>query len=341
MTELAADETAALLEHRIIAHFELARLRHQRGDRERAFDHWEQGHGLLARTQPFSREARQFVTASIEAFNSWRLAEGPRADDHDPAPVFIVGLPRSGTTLVEQILSAIPQIHAAGERPAIYETLARLGPAPLTADVGAQGRGPRRERLDRNRAGATCGNCMPWRRRRDTSPTRCREMRCISVSSPPSCLAPGSSIACAIRAMSGFRSSSSGFSDTIPMPTDLADLGWYIGRHLRVMDHWQAVLPVPLAVVRLADWVEDFAGTLRRLLAFLDLAYEPACERFYLQDRKVRTASQDQVRRPVNGRGLDRWRDYAHRLRPLIDELKSAGALGQEAPPPPRGRAEP
>ena len=100
------------------------------------------------------------------------------------------------------------------------------------------------------------------------------------------------------------------------------------------MAHWRAALPNPVLTVKLADWVTDFAGTLARVLAHLGLPPDPACERFYEADSRVRTVSRAQVRQPVNARGLGRWRTYAARLAPLIAELEQAGALeGWDHPP--------
>jgi hypothetical protein len=110
-----------------------------------------------------------------------------------------------------------------------------------------------------------------------------------------------------------------------PSAHDLADLGWYIAQHERLMAHWRAVLPNPMMTVRLEDWVGDFSGTVRRVLDFLDLPYDPACEHFYEQDSRVRTVSRSQVRQPVNARGLGRWRPYERHLQPLIVELAAAG----------------
>jgi hypothetical protein len=107
---------------------------------------------------------------------------------------------------------------------------------------------------------------------------------------------------------------------------DLADLGWYIGQQRRLMAHWRAALPNPVFTVRLRDWVEDFPGTLRRLLEFLDLPYDPACENFHQSERRVRTASRAQVREKINARGLGRWRGFETQLAPLIAELETAGA---------------
>src|SRR6202034_4170165 len=103
---------------------------------------------------------------------------------------------------------------------------------------------------------------------------------------------------------------------------DLGDLGWYIAEHERLGAHWREALPNPLLTLALKDWVEDFAGTLRRALAFLDLLYDPLCERFYESDARVRTVSRAQVKEPINARGIGRWRGYAAHLRPLIAALQ-------------------
>jgi hypothetical protein len=93
------------------------------------------------------------------------------------------------------------------------------------------------------------------------------------------------------------------------------------------MAHWRSVLPNSILTVRLRDWVEDFDATLRRVLDFLDLPYDAACERFHEVDRPVRTVSRAQVREKVNARGLGRWRGYADLLQPLIAQLEASNVL--------------
>ena len=121
---------------------------------------------------------------------------------------------------------------------------------------------------------------------------------------------------------------------------DLGDLGWYIGQHDRLMAHWKSVLPNPILTVRLYDWVADFDGTLKRVLAHLDLPPDANCSRFYEFESRVRTVSRAQVRQPINARGLGRWTAYASELAPLIAELQLAGSLSRwEAQDKSRGRA--
>ena len=79
------------------------------------------------------------------------------------------------------------------------------------------------------------------------------------------------------------------------------------------MRHWENALPIPMISIALTDWVRDFDATLARLLDFLDLPPDPACQRFYEFDRRVGTASRDQVRRPINAAGIGRWQDYEAR----------------------------
>jgi len=112
---LSAMGPRAVPEHRIMGHYDLAKFWSSNGDLDAAFANWQAGHTLLRPTQPFSREEhRAFADASIALLDSARLSAGARAANADPAPVFIVGMPRSGTTLCEQILAAHAQVHGAG-----------------------------------------------------------------------------------------------------------------------------------------------------------------------------------------------------------------------------------
>lgn len=118
----------AVLENRIMTHYGLAKFWSRMGEDARAFALWCGGHALLKTLQPFSREAtRAHNDAAIANFTPERYARGPRPGNAEPAPVFIVGMPRSGTTLAEQIIGAHPRAHAAGERSALGRLAWRLG----------------------------------------------------------------------------------------------------------------------------------------------------------------------------------------------------------------------
>ncbi len=288
---------------------------------------WRQGHAELRRFQPFSRGQYQaFVDESIKAFSAERLREGPRASNTDPAPVFIVGMPRSGTTLAEQILGAHAQVHGAGERNALGDAVYALGGGVDTAEAARRTAALDTPALDRAAQSylATLHGLAPDATRVvDKMPGNFRHLGLGAL------MLPGARVIHCARdprdiglSIFTFR-----FHGHHSYAHDLGDLGWYIGQHDRLMAHWKAVLPNAITMVRLGDWVKDFDGTLRRVLTFLDLPYDPACERFYESRSRVRTVSRAQVRQPVNARGLGRWRPYAEDLGPLLAELDAAGSL--------------
>jgi Tfp pilus assembly protein PilF len=317
----------AVPEHRIMAHYDLAKFWSGQNAPARAFPRWAAGHALLKRSQPFSRDAhRAFIDANIATFDANRFAAGPRAHNSDPAPVFIVGMPRSGTTLCEQILAAHAQVHGAGERSALADAFSALGGGRDSAEAvhrigsldAAALDGAAAQYLASLHALAPGKTCIV-----DKLPGNFNYLGLVGL------MLPGAKIIHCMRdprdiglSIFTFR-----FHGVHGYAHDLADLGWYIGEHNRLMTHWKAELPNPILTVRLADWVEDFEGTLDVVLAHLDLPPDPNCTRFYEGASRVRTVSRAQVRQPVNSRGLGRWRAYAGELAPLIAELEGAGSL--------------
>jgi tetratricopeptide (TPR) repeat protein len=325
--ETAIDSRTALLpEHRIMAHYDLAKFWSGQGVADRAFRHWRDGHRQLGRMQPFSRlTTKAFFDAQIAAFSRARLRLRPRAKNRDAAPVFIVGMPRSGTTLAEQIIAAHPQAFGAGERPALGRAYAALGGTEGASRIAA---------IDRKTLDAAAEAYLaelhalaPQADRIvDKMPGNFNYLGLAAL------MLPGARIIHCARdprdiGLSIFTFRFYGYH---PYAHDLADLGWYIGEYNRLMAHWYTALANPILTVQLTDWVNDFTGTLRRVLDFLGLPYDADCERFYEQDSRVRTVSRSQVRQPVNARGIGRWRPYEKELQPLIAELKQADALPKD-----------
>jgi tetratricopeptide (TPR) repeat protein len=317
----------AVPEHRIMARYDLAKFWSGRGDYAAAFAHWQEAHRLLRLSQPFSREEfAGFIDATMAAFDIARFAQGPRAENHDAAPVFIVGMPRSGTSFCEQILAAHGDVYGVGERTALGAAFARLG----GNDVNAAARIAALDATALDEAAQTylaeLHALAPTKTRIvDKMPGNELYLGLVAL------MLPGAKIIHCVRdprdiglSIWTFR-----FYGEHPYAHDLADLGWTIAQRARLMDHWRVVLPNPILTLALHDWVRDFDGTLARVLAHLDLPHDPACARFYEIDRDVRTVSRAQVRQPINARGLGRWRAYAAELAPLIAELETAGMLMQ------------
>jgi tetratricopeptide (TPR) repeat protein len=325
MGEALAKDAAFLPEHRLMAHFDLARFWSGQRDPDAAFAHWSAGHRLLGGFQPFSRDRhRAFVDASIAKLDRLRLADGARANNGDPTPVFIVGMPRTGTTLAEQIIAAHPQAIGAGERSVMSQAITALGGE--TPETIARIAGLDQATLDGNaeRYLEDLHALAPDKARIvDKMPGNFLYLGLVAL------LLPGARIIHCVRdprdvGLSIFTFRFYGYH---PYAHDLGDLGWYIAEHDRLMAHWRNALPNPVLTLPLQDWIADFDATLNRVLEFLDLPYDPACARFYQQGTRVRTVSRAQVRQPINARGLGRWRTYARQLQPLIAELERAGAL--------------
>jgi tetratricopeptide (TPR) repeat protein len=314
-------------EHAVMARFDLAKFWSGQGAPSRAFAQWTEGHKLLGRFQPFSREAHlAFVDASIEAFSAARLKDGPRAANRDPLPVFVVGIPRSGTTLVEQILAAHRDVHGAGERTALSQAFGALGGG---ADSSASAR--RLAGLDGESLDRAAASYLAELRALDAGATRVVDKmpgNFLYLGLVGLMLPAAKIIHCARDPRDiGLSIFTFRFHGAHGYAHDLGDLGWYIGQHDRLMAHWKAALPNPILTVRLSDWVSDFEGALGCVLAHLELPPDENCARFYESESRVRTVSRAQVRQPVNARGLGRWRSYATELEPLIAELERAGSL--------------
>ena len=325
MEQAVATTDGLIPEHRIMAHYDLAHFWSRQKDPERTLANWSAGHRQLGRFQPFSRDAyRAFFDATIQSFDRKRLHDGPRAQNRDPAPVFIVGMPRSGTTLAHQIIDAHPQALGAGERTALHQAFNAFGgdnpegvariAALDTPSLDAQAE---RYLTDLHALAPDKARIV------DKMPGNFNFLGLAALTLPGAriihCVRDPRDIGLSIFT---FR-----FYGHHPYAHDLGNLGWYIAQHERLMAHWREALPNPILTLALKDWVEDFDGTLRRVLDFIELPYDPACERFYESESRVMTVSRAQVKQPVNARGLGRWRRYATQLKPLIDSLSENGVV--------------
>jgi len=236
--------------------------------------------------------------------------------------VFIVGMPRSGTTLIEQIVSAHAQAHGAGERSALGRAFLALGGGEGVEAL------QRIAALDQKTLDAAARSYLAEMKALAPGKTRIIDkmpgnFNYLGLVGLVGLMLPGAKIIHCRRdprdvglSIFTFR-----FHGAHGYAHDLGDLGWYIGQHDRLMAHWKQALPNPILDVWLADWVRDFDGTLSRVLNHVDLPPDANCARFHDSNSHVRTVSRAQVRQPVNARGLGRWKSYERELAPLIAEL--------------------
>jgi predicted Zn-dependent protease len=299
-------------------HFALGRALEQRENYDGSFAHYAAGNRARRRVATFDAAAFEDKSRRvIESFGAAFLAAHAGGGCPDAGPIFIVGLPRSGSTLVEQILASHPAVQgtmelpnlvtivreldsAAGVRDRYPESVAPLGAGEIAA-LGARYIAETREL----RAGRE--------RFIDKMPNNFSHVGLLQL------ILPNATIVDVRRhpmdaCFSAFKQY---FAQGQSFAFDLEDLGRYYRTYLRLMDHWDRVLPGKVLCIAYEDLIADTEGQVRRLLAHCQLPFDSACLRFYETRRAVRTASSEQVRQPIYDSSVGYWRRYAAHLEPL------------------------
>ncbi len=292
-----------------------------RGDYGKAFEFFDRA-SMLRREQEFYDrvENEERTDLAIEAFSREFLDGNAGNGCPDPAPIFIVGLPRSGSTLLEQILSSHSQVDGTHE-------LADLGRVVRSRPVLV-------DPPPRNPA-----SIVPL----DPQNFQHNGANFVHVGLLHLIL-PNAKIVNARRHPldSCFGSYKQLFAAGQPFTYDLVELGEYYLQYRRLMDHWHEVLPGKVLDVHYEEVVTDLEGQVRRILDHCALQFEAPCLRFHETERSVKSASSEQVRRPIYSSSVNLWRRYEQHLDPLIETLEPLLAGLPEADRPARlgGRAE-
>ena len=305
-------------------HLAAGRLYDGMQDYDRAFDHFQRGNQLKA--GGFDPDAHHAsISQLINCFDRETLSRLPRAQLKSEIPVFIVGMPRSGTTLVEQILSSHPDIFGAGELLRIGEITGRL-PAAIGAAAGYPEcisaltpqavENAAQEYLEYLHS-VSGGYVL---RVTDKLPGNFMHLGLIEL------LFPGARIVHCVRdpldtCISCYSQNFSGHEYT----HNLSHLGIFYREYQRIMQHWGSVLSVPLLEVQYESLIEDPEQGSRRLIEFCGLPWDERCLRFYENKRTVLTASHDQVRSPIYKTSAERWRNYERYIAPLRRALAPTG----------------
>lgn len=296
------------------------------GQFERSFGQYQQANAMRGTLVPYDpRTTRELVLSHEEALSATFFTErdggGHPADD----PIFIVGMPRSGSTLVEQMLACHPMVEGTGELFELQDIAATLsgnGTAgePLP-DAMAKLTPGELEALGRRYLDATRRHRRSDRRHfTDKMPANWRFVALIRLILPNAKIVDvrRDPVPCCLSAFSTC------FNRGTSFPANLCDLARYHDDYIRMMDRIDATLPGYVHRLRYERLVEDPETEIRRLLHQLGLDFDPSCLRFHESRRPVHTPSAQQVRLPINRLGLDRWRNYEPWLLPLIEGLASA-----------------
>lgn len=302
-------------------HFSLCRIYDRMEDYASAFRHAEAANGLRPPRYDAAAQ-RRLVDAMIRSFHPGFQERLPAAVNRSPLPVFIVGMPRSGTSLVEQIVASHPGVFGAGELPDIFRLvnqLPRQVPDAPPYPFGME-RMPRRvlDAMAQFYLGKIRGFSRSAKRITDKMPHNFLHLGLIRL------LFPGARILHCVRDPldTGLSIYFQNFSGGLSYAFDLGSIGRYYNEYVRLMAHWKRVLDIPLLEVSYEALVEDQETVSRRMIDFLGLAWDDRCLEFYNTRRAVGTASFSQVRSPVYRGSLKRWRHYADFLAPLRATLR-------------------
>lgn len=332
LLENALDDPSVSLHNKIQMNFLLGKLYDRKGDYDHAFSRFKAGNELTPRR--FDRTVhRESVVAIIAAFSPERIADYPRSSNASRKPVFIVGMPRSGTSLVEQILSAHPDLHGAGELthiPNIASSLKKITRSEKDFP----------DNLDRLTTGILDQLAVSYLRQvepyardalriTDKLPSNFRLLGLIEL------LFPNARVIHCTRdprdtCLSCYFQQ---FKRGQYFASNLSDTAHYYNAYLDLMRHWKSVLGLPIFVVNYEEMVANQEEVSRNLLEFIGLDWHPDCLDFHQSGRQVITASYDQVRRPLYTSSAGRWKNY----RTHLDEMLSILDIdnGQGNPPGP------
>jgi tetratricopeptide (TPR) repeat protein len=308
---LARDIDRLDAEQQIHLHFALGQIYADLGQHERSFGHLVAGNASKRRSIAYDEAAALAEIEQTRAmFGAELIRRGAGLGDPSPAPVFIVGMPRSGTTLVEQILASHPLVHGGGERRDFETAVAGFSPG----DTGAEGlRRVAARYLERALALAPAAARIT-----DKMPGNFRHAGPIHLALPNARIihvARDPLDTC-------FSCFATLFGGHLPYVYELGELGRYYHAYASLMAHWREVLPAGVMLeVRYEALVADFEPQARRIVAHCGLDWDDACLEFHKTQRPVWTASTVQVRRPLYRTSIGRAEPYRKMLGPLIEAL--------------------
>jgi len=304
--------------------FALGKAYEDRADYEKSFVYYARGNQLKKVQSRYDAERMHEEFEAQKEICTMELFER-NADAGDPAPdpIFILGLPRAGSTLLEQILSSHSQVDGTLELPNILSLSQRLRRRRKEggADAGIAGYPAGLPELNAEELTSFGREYLADTRIHrqqapffiDKMPNNFRHIGLIKLILPNAKIidARRQPMACCF---SGFKQL---FAEGQEFTYSLEDIGRYYRGYIDLMDHWDSVLPGHVLRVMHEDVVDDLEGQVRRMLDFCRLPFEPACLRYYETERNVRTPSSEQVRQPIFRDSVEQWRHYEPWLGPL------------------------
>ena len=324
MEDLAKDMSALAVEQQIELHFALGKASADLAQYERSFEHYRQGNTLKRPRIDYDETATLDMFPHIEeVFSAELIRRTEGLGDPSAVPILIVGMPRSGTTLTEQMLASHPAVHGAGELKWLNQMARQFRGRDVRGffpEVARTLSAEQLRELGRTYVARLREQSATALRVTDKLPMNFRFAGLIHM------MLPNAKIIHTRRhpldtCLSCFTKN---FGGAINYAYDLGELGRYWRAYDKMMAHWRAVLPEGVMLdVQYEDLVRDFEAQARRIVAFCGLDWDARCLAFHQTVRPVRTASVTQVRQPIYATSIERWRVYEPWLGPLLGELGS------------------
>jgi tetratricopeptide (TPR) repeat protein len=304
-------------------HFALGKAYDDMGEHARAFHHFSVGAKLKRATLTYNEaEIFSFFDEIKRVFTKDFIRRSDITGNPSKVPIFIVGMPRSGSTLTEQIISAHPRVFGAGEIKnlsfAVSALRLKFPSLPKYPALAAAAKPSQIDTIAKNYLAAITKISNSAERVTDKLLTNFFFAGLIHMMFPnakivhtkrnpiDSCLSTWTKL----------------FKDDMPHSYDLGELGRYHRKYQDLMEHWREVLPASAFMeVQYEDVVADPEANARRIIDFLGLEWDPRCLKFHESDRPVKTASVSQVRKPIYKTSVERGRRYGDKLNPLIEAL--------------------
>ena len=320
--ERLIDKPGTLDDQRMPLAFALACAYEDRGDHDRSFFYLDKAKALKSKRSAYDdAQVSQYYDSISKAFAHTLAAPNQRNHPEGLRPVFVLGMPRSGTSLTEQILSSHPDVHGAGELSLMEDTIGeasrRTGKAfpelassltpTLLDELGA---------LYLGRLTARAGNEAIVV---DKTPMNFQYIGFIARILPEARF-----IHCRRNPIDNCLSIFKlPFEESHSYAHGLGSLGRYYKRYAALMEHWGRIVPGRIWTVVYEDLVADFEGETRQLLEFLDLPFDASVLAYHRTRRIVKTPSASQIRQPIYSTSVGRWRKYRKHLGPLLDQLET------------------
>lgn len=324
--ESRAKDIHSLSKHKqIFLHYALGKAYDDLGEYDKAFPEFEKGAALKRQTLNYRSEDEKVRTDSvIKTFTPELFKRLSGHGNQSNAPIFVLGMPRSGTTLTEQIIASHPSVHGAGELRDYLDIVSDTSLSGLAQSLayGGDFSGLRPDLLDKwgseyiariQKLGQGAHRIT------DKMPANYLLLGLIPLTLPNAKIVHvkrdpiDTCLSCFTRLFNRHQSAT----------YDLTELGQHYLNYHRLMEHWKRVLPANAFIeIEYESLISDTEVQAKRLIEELSLEWDSACLDFYKNERRVRTASVTQVRQPIYKSSVERWRHYEKHLQPLLEQLK-------------------